>query len=189
MAKRKSLPQEAKTRIGKINSKLKSIYNTYGYSGDYAQNIRKELSTYVPMTKKGAISIAPKGYDLTTLDNTVRMIENKVPTGKDLKSEAILRLQGTYNARAKKYKQPVEQITQEAIVQQVNAQSYLDKMMSESFDKMYETWLHTSGDKIYDKALEEKLDELFRKGDKHIWSDAEFAEAFRSLYEYNQLIQ
>lgn len=174
--------------IRKINARLKASYAEFGYSGDYSTIARKTLSSRVPMTKSGLISTAAKGYNESTIDDTVAWLST-IPTVSYLKEEAKVKLKGIYEARAIKYKKPVEEITDEALVNQVNAEFFLLNKTQDEFEQYYELWKNKDAGKIYDKALETKLDEMFRVGSKHIWSDAEYAEAFSGLKEFTKLLE
>lgn len=185
-----ALAKEYKNLIAKINARLKTNYRAFGITGDWADKARSELWNIggITITKSGYISAKEADFDLDTIEDTLAAAEAQVPTMKELIQESVVRLLGVYRHRSEKYKTPVpEEITAQAVIDQVNANAFLDSFTADEFKYYYEKWKALAGTDIYDKALEEQLDELFRRNSKHIWTDAEYVRAYKRLDEFAAL--
>lgn len=200
------MTKEMVDEISKANSRLRAIYKKFGYSEMYSTKLREELSKNVKLTRTGVISKAAKNYDEETIKDTVQTIADTVRKVSDIKADARARLKNVMDRRDKLYVKKVNhkrklfgernvdkpivvkhKITEEEIIKQVNASSFLEDVTQEEFKQYYETWLKLAGTKVYDKALEAKLDEIFKVGVHRVWSDADYRDSFEALRQFDLL--
>ena len=204
----KKLPKNVTNAIKDINTELTKIYNSFGRTGDLARYIKEGLRKVSGLTmtpRTGKISTDSKNVAMPA-DQSIASAKRIVGDWSDIVNDAFSRLRSTYAEKAAKYKN-IEDIyirdlfdrvgagegdlltKQETTIfntlikQQANASVFLRREVEQNFYDYYEEWVANAG-ATYDAAAEAQLDEIFRAGTKHVWSDIEYADAYRKLSNY-----
>lgn len=201
------LPKNVTNAIKDINNELTKIYADFGRTGDLARYIKEGLRKVSGLTmtpKTGKISTAADNVELSLADQSIASAKRIVGNHIDIITDAFVRLRSVYTEKYSKYKDYedlyildlLNRVVQDEdlnkkeitiyntlIKQQANASVYLRREVEQNFYEYYEEWVANAG-ATYDAAAEAQLDEIFRSGTKHVWSDIEYADAYRKLSNY-----